>query len=207
MKVTIVGYGNMGSALAQGLSKAGHSVTVTGKDAGKAEALAAKFGGRALAGSAAAREADVVIATAPYHAQAEALAALGDLTGKVIVDISNPLKPDMSGLAVGHTTSAGEEVAAKLPGAKVVKAFNTVFAQALQEGPIFGSAKGQVFFAGDDAGAKDKVKDLIASLGFEAVDAGPLSNSRYLEPIGMLNIWFGYMAKQGTGITPAWIRR
>jgi predicted dinucleotide-binding enzyme len=132
---------------------------------------------------------------------------LGDLTGKIVVDISNPLKPDMSGLAVGHTTSAGEEVAAKLPGAKVVKAFNTVFAQALQEGPIFGSAKGQVFYAGDDAGAKDKVKDLIASLGFEAVDAGPLANSRYLEPIGMLNIWFGYMAKQGTGIAPAWIRR
>ena len=207
MKVAIVGYGNMGSALAAGLVKAGHQVTLTGKDAGKAEAAAVKTGAKARQGAEAIKDADVVIATAPYQAQVEALQGLGDLAGKVVVDISNPLKADMSGLQVGHTTSAAEEIAKGLPGAKVVKAFNTIFAQVLNEGPAFKTGPAQVFFAGDDAGAKDQVKELIGSLGFDAVDAGPLTNARYLEPMGMLNIWFGYMAKQGAGIAPSWARR
>ncbi len=207
MKVAIVGYGNMGSALASGLAKAGHTVALTGKNPAKAKEVAAKAGAQALTGAEAAQGADVIIATAPYNAQVDALKALGNLSGKVVIEISNPLKADMSGLQLGHSTSAAEEIAKQLPGVKVVKAFNTTFAQVLQAGPDFNGAKGQVFFAGDDAGAKNQVKALIESLGFEATDAGPLANSRYLEPIGMLNIWFGYMAEKGTGITPAWIRR
>lgn len=207
MKVAIVGYGNMGSALAKGLVKAGHQVTLTGKNPAKAGEVAGKTGARALTGSEAAKDAEVIIATAPFPSQVEALKALGNLSGKIVIDISNPLKPDMSGLAIGHTTSAGEEIAKQLPGVKVVKAFNTNFAQVLLDGPAFKNAKAQVLYAGDDAGAKAQVKSLIVTLGFEAVDAGPLANSRYLEPIGMLNIYFGYMAQQGTGIAPAWIRR
>jgi predicted dinucleotide-binding enzyme len=207
MNITIVGYGNMGSALAQGLVKAGHNVVVTGKSPAKANEAAAKAGARALPVAEAAAGADLILATAPYNAQADAVLALGDLNGKTVVDISNPLKADMSGLQVGHSTSAAEEIAKRLPGAKVVKAFNTIFAQVLQEGPGFKQGKGQVFYAGDEDGSKAKVKALIESLGFEAVDAGPLANSRYLEPIGMLNIFFGYMAQQGTGIAPGWFRR
>ena len=207
MNITIVGYGNMGSALAQGLVKAGHKVVLTGKSPAKAEEAAAKAGARALPASEAAAGADLILATAPYSAQADAVLALGNLAGKVVVDISNPLKADMSGLQLGYSTSAAEEIAKRLPGAQVVKAFNTIFAQVLQEGPGFRNGKGQVFFAGDGDAAKAKVKALIESLGFEAMDAGPLANSRYLEPMGMLNIFFGYMAQQGTGIVPGWFRR
>ena len=207
MNVTIVGYGNMGAALAQSLSRAGHRVTLTGKNPAKAKEVADRIDGRALAANEAAKGADIIIATAPYNAQVDALKALGDLAGKVVIEISNPLKADMSGLQIGHTTSAAEEIARQLPGARIVKAFNTTFAQVLQEGPAFKNGKAQVLFAGDDAGAKSQVKALIESLGFEANDAGPLANSRYLEPMGMLNIWFGYMAQKGTGIAPAWVNR
>jgi 8-hydroxy-5-deazaflavin:NADPH oxidoreductase len=207
MKVSILGYGNMGTSLAQALVRAGHQVTLTGRSLEKATAAAEKTGSRALPASEAAQNAEVIIATTPYDAQASALKSLGNLAGKVIVDISNPLKPDMSGLQIGHSTSAGEEVAKQVPEATVIKAFNTVFAQVLQEGPKFKNGKAQVFYAGDDATAKTKVKSLIESLGFEATDAGPLANSRYLEPMGMLNIWFGYMAQKGTGIAPAWLSR
>jgi 8-hydroxy-5-deazaflavin:NADPH oxidoreductase len=207
MKVSILGYGNMGTSLAQALARAGHQVTLTGRSLEKAAAAAEKTGSRALPVSEAAKDAEIIIATTHYGTQVTALKSLGNLAGKVVIDISNPLKPDMSGLQIGHSTSAGEEVAKQVPEATVIKAFNTVFAQVLQEGPQFKNGKAQVFYAGDDEAAKTKVKGLIESLGFEATDAGPLANSRYLEPMGMLNIWLGYMAKRGTGIAPAWASR
>jgi 8-hydroxy-5-deazaflavin:NADPH oxidoreductase len=145
---------------------------------------------------------DLVIAATPFPNQAEALRASGTLEGKPVVEISNPLKPDMSGLAVGLTTSAAEEIAKAVRGAKVVKAFNTVFAQVLGDRAP-SAAKVQVFYAGDDDSAKRSVRSLIESMGFEPLDAGPLSNARYLEPVGMLNIYLGYVAKMGTDIAPA----
>lgn len=207
MKITIAGYGNMGTSLAQALGRAGHQVTLTGKSLEKAKAAAVKTGSRALPESEAAGDAEVIIAAAPYDSQVAALKALGDIAGKVVIDISNPLKADMSGLQIGHTTSAAEEVEKLLPGVKLVKAFNTVFAQVLQEGPAFKHGKAQVLYAGNDEAAKTKVKNLIESMGFDAADSGPLAHARYLEPMGMLNIWFGYMAKKGTGIAPAWVNR
>jgi len=86
-----------------------------------------------------------------------------------------------------------------------VKAFNTVFAQVLTEGPQLAGTPVQVFYAGDDAGAKDAVKALIQSLGFIPIDAGGLKNARYLEPLAGLNIYFGYGAGRGTAIAPAWV--
>jgi predicted dinucleotide-binding enzyme len=83
----------------------------------------------------------------------------------------------------------------------VVKAFNTVFAQVLGE-----ARKAQVFLAGDDAGAKQAVREIVESVGFEPVDAGPLQNARYLEPLGMLNIYFGYSGGMGTKVAPAVVR-
>jgi predicted dinucleotide-binding enzyme len=207
MKVAILGYGNMGTSLAQALVGAGHQVTLTGRSPEKVTAAAAKTGSQARTPAEAALDAEVIIATASYDAQVAALKTLGNLAGKIVIDISNPLKPDFSGLQIGHTTSAAEEVAKQLPEATVIKAFNTTFAQVLQSGPQFKGGKAQVFYAGDDQAAKAKVKSLIESLGFEATDAGPLANSRYLEPMGMLNIWFGYMAQKGTGIAPAWVSR
>ncbi|MEZ0375017.1 MAG: NADPH-dependent F420 reductase [Candidatus Sericytochromatia bacterium] len=210
MKVTIVGYGNMGSGLAKRIAAAEHQVVLTGRNLDKAQAVATESGGgiRVLPAAEAASDADIIIAATPYAGQVEALRELGDLDGKTVVDISNPVKPDNSGLEVGTSTSAAEEIAKALPGARVIKAFNTIFAPIFSEDPDFGhGTKAQVMYAGDDRTSKLKVQHLIESMGFLPVDAGPLSNARNLEPIGMQNIWFGFTAKQGTGIVPIWLHR
>lgn len=206
MKVGIIGAGNMGSAFARRLSAVGHDVFIASRDIEDARKVATTVGPRvrAVPQQQLADSVDVLIAATPYAQQADALRASGRLEGKPVVEISNPIKPDMSGLAVGFTTSAAEEVAKAVGGAKVVKAFNTVFAQVLADRPTSASgAKVQVLYAGDDDTAKGTVRSLIESMGFEPLDAGPLSNARYLEPVGMLNIYLGYAAKMGTDIAPA----
>jgi predicted dinucleotide-binding enzyme len=197
-KIGIIGAGNMGRAFATQLAAAGHDVTITATDTAHAEEAAVKAGAnaRAVRPDAIARDTDLLILAVPY-------AAAGDVTGKTIVDISNPVTPDYSGLALGFTTSAAEEIQKAVPTAKVVKAFNTIFARVLGAAPD--RTRAQVLYAGDDAGAKAAVRALIESAGFEAVDAGPLANARLLEPRGMLNIYFGYAAGRGTGIAPVWI--
>ena len=202
-KIGIIGAGNMGRAFATRLAAAGHDVTITAKDAAHAEAAAAAAGGsvRAVPRDQIARDVDVLILATYFPDAPDALRAAGDLTGKTVVDISNPLTPDMSGLSVGYATSAAEEIQKAVPTARVVKAFNTIFAQVLGAAP--GGARAQVFYAGDDAGAKAAVHALIESAGLEAVDSGPLANARLLEPLGMLNIYFGYAAGRGTGVAPS----
>ncbi|PYP77107.1 MAG: NADPH-dependent F420 reductase [Gemmatimonadetes bacterium] len=200
--IGIIGAGNMGAAFAKRLAAAGHRVAITATDASQAEqaARAAGAGARAVPAAEVARGADLLILAVPYGAAVDALRAAGDLAGTTVIDISNPLKPDMSGLQVGHTTSAAEEIQRAVPTARVVKAFNTIFAPLLA-----GDARAQVFFAGDDAEAKERVRAVIDSAGFEAVDAGPLANARHLEPAGMLNIYFAYVAGRGPVAAPAWV--
>ena len=207
MTLTIVGYGNVGSGLAKQFVKAGHSVTLTGRSLDKVQAVAEAVGAKVLPMAEAAKNVEVVVLAVPYDQAPAALAALGDLKGKVIVDVSNPLTADYMGLTVGFSTSAAEEIAKAAPTAHVVKAFNTLFAQVMHEGAGFGEFKGSVFFAGDEPKAKDTVKALIESIGFDAVDAGGLKNARYLEPVAGLNIYFGYGAGLGTQIAPAWLKR
>jgi len=146
----------------------------------------------------------VIVATA-YADAVTALRAAGDLDGKVVIDISNPLTADYMGLTIGHSTSAGEEIQKSFPKAKVVKAFNTVFAQLLAAGPSLAGETVPAYFAGDDAAAKETVSAPIKSIGFAPVDAGGLKNARYLEALGGLNIYFGYGAGKGTSIAPKWI--
>ncbi len=203
MKVGIIGSGNMGSGLARRIAAAGHDVVITGRDLAKAGKIAKDIGPtvKAVPLAEVTKGVDLVIAATPAGSQAEALRGAGDLKGKIVIDIANPLKPDFSGLSVGFTTSFAEELAKQVPGAKIVKAFNTVFAQVLSEGPDFGGGlRATAYYCGDDEGAKKIVHSLIESMGFDAIDAGPLQHARYLEPMGMLNIWFGYSAKRGTGI-------
>lgn len=206
MKVTVIGAGNMGSGLTKQLSKAGHQVTVTARDLGKAQALANEFTNvtaapakQALGGS------DVVIVATGFADAVPALKSLGDLTGKVVIDITNPLTADYMGLTVGHSTSAAEEIAKAIPGAHVVKAFNTVFAPVLAAGPELQNERVPVFYASDSEQAGKTVHALIESTGFAPVNAGPLKNARYLEPVAGLNIYFGYGAGHGTSVAPAWI--
>lgn len=194
----------MGSAFARRLSGAGHDVFITSRTLDEAKGIAKTLPGHveAVEQSQLADRVDVLIAATPFGEQVNALRGAGNLSGKTVIDISNPLTADMSGLVVGHTTSAAEEIAKTLDQAKVVKAFNTVFAQVLGDGAAE-STRVQVFFAGDDENAKRAVRSLIDSMRFEPIDAGPLRNARLLEPLGMLNIYLGYTAKMGTDIAPA----
>jgi 8-hydroxy-5-deazaflavin:NADPH oxidoreductase len=205
MKIGIMGAGNMGSAFARRLAAADHEVSIAAEEIDEARKVASEVGHRvrAVPREELAEGTDLLILATPYGASAEALGAVRNTDGKAVIDISNPLNGDMSGLVVGHTSSAAEEIQRGVPGVKIVKAFNTVFSAVLGS-PPGGDSKVQVFYAGDDAGAKDTARRLIESIGFEPVDAGPLSNARYLEPLGMLNIWLGYVGGRGTNIAPRW---
>lgn len=209
MKITVIGAGNMGSAFVKQLTRAGHEIRVTARDAAKAEAVAADNPGtEAVATSGSAANADVVVLATSYEDSFDALQAAGDLKDKVVIDITNPVTADFSGLSVGYHTSAAEEIARTVPGAEVVKAFNTIFAQVLTEGADFGDGRrAPVFLAADSDRAKATARALAEGIGFETIDAGPLAQARHLEPLGFLNIYFGYGAGHGTGIAPTWIRR
>lgn len=206
MKVLVIGAGNMGSGFVKQLSAAGHQVTVTARDPAKAQALAQQFGARAVPAQGAADAADAVIVATAYGDAAAALRGVGSLQGKVVVDITNPLTADYMGLTLGHSTSAAEEIAKAVPGAEVVKGFNTVFAQVLAQGADLGGRKVTVFLASDSDRARQTARALAESMGFDTLDAGPLKNARYLEPLAGLNIYFGYGAGLGTAIAPTWIR-
>lgn len=188
MKVATIGAGNVGSAVARAVSKAGHSVVVAAADSGHAQAVAKDVGGTAAASTAdAARGADLIVLAVPYGALTDVTAAIGDAaTGKVVIDATNPLTADGSGMAVSDHAGA-EEVAAQLPGAHVVKAFNTVFASK-QADPVTDGTVLDGFYAGDDDGAKRTVADLLAAIGYRPVDAGPLAAARALEHMAFLNI-------------------
>lgn len=184
-KVGIIGDGNVGSALARGLERAGYEVRTVGKDPQRVKETGTWS--------------DVVILAVPYGAVDDAVRALGEsLQGKIVVDVTNALTADMQ-LATGCTTSAVESLQQKARGAKVVKAFNTQFATHMDSGRVDGQQL-TVFAAADDAAAKNQVLQMARDIGFDAVDAGPLQNARYLEPLGYLNIQLGYVIGLGPEI-------
>lgn len=207
MDISIIGAGNMGKGLAALFAQAGHRVTLAARDVAKAEAAVRDIGNgvTAVALSDAAR-ADIVVLAIPYEGAADAIDAAGGLSGKVVIDITNPMKADFSGLSIGHTTSAAEEIQKHAPTARVVKAFNTIFAQVLQNG---GKAAGRAvttFVASDDSEAHAAVVELARSARFEAIDTGSLATARFLEPVAALNITLGYGLGHGTDIAPTWQR-
>lgn len=209
MKVTVIGAGNMGSAFVKQLVRAGHEVSVTSRGSAKAAQVAAAYpGARAVAIAGAANGADAVVLATGYESAAAALNAVGGLQGKVVIDVTNPLTADYMGLTLGHSTSSAEEIAKAVPGAEVVKGFNTIFAQVLNDGADFGDGrKATVFVASDSVRAKQTAAALAQSMGFDVVDAGGLKNARYLEPLAGLNIYLGYGAGLGTAIAPTWIHK
>lgn len=209
MKITVIGAGNMGSAFVKQLTLAGHQVKLTARDGAKAaQVAAAHSGASAVATAGSAADADAVVLATGYADAVQALQTVGDLNGKVVIDITNPLTADYMGLTIGHSTSSAEQIAQAVPGAEVVKAFNTLFAQVLGDGADFGNGqKASVFVASDSVRAKQVATTLAQSMGFEVVDAGGLKNARYLEPLAGLNIYLGYGAGLGTGIAPTWIRK
>jgi predicted dinucleotide-binding enzyme len=184
----------MATAIAGRTIKAGHTVEVMVRDQSKAQAFADKLGAGATTGTyGAAPKGDIVILAVPYGSAASVVADFGaTLGGKVIIDITNPFAPDLSGLATRNGSSGAQETARGLPAdAHVVKAFNTLFGHVLARG-----GRLDAFIAGDDAEAKAHVSTFLDSLGLRPLDVGSLQMAQTLESLGLLMI---SLAKNGAG--------
>jgi NADPH-dependent F420 reductase len=188
MDIAIIGAGNVGRALATSAIRTGHSVTVSSSNGDTAAKLAEETGARAAASNRAAVEgADLVVLAVPYTTIVTILDDIGPaLAGKIVVDATNPLKPDYSGLQT-EGSSGAEEIQALIPTARVVKAFNTAFA-ARQTDPRIAGVDLDGFVASDDDEAKAIVLELVKGMGFHPIDAGDLAMARALEALAWLNI-------------------
>jgi len=198
MNIGIIGAGNVGGVLGARWAKNGHNVTFSSRDpqSESLKQLLQRAGPSAKAGTPAdaGRSSDVLLLATPWNAAQQAIESAGELSQKVLIDATNPLLPDLTGLAVGIDTSAAEQVANWAKGAKVVKAFNTVGANIMAD-PTFPHGQVAMFFCGDDPQAKQTVASLIRELGFGALDAGPLTQARVLEPFALL--WISLALKYG----------
>ena len=210
MNIGIVGSGKVGSGLGKLWVRKEHKVIFSfSRNPDKLKTLAEGDKHASFASPAeAVQQSEVVLLSVRWENLGDALKEMGSLQDKIVIDCTNPLKPDLSGLAIGHSTSAAEEILKMAPGARIVKAFNTVFADVYHsDSRLFGSRMPTMFYCGDDGDAKATVAKLIREAGFEPVDSGPLKSSRYLEPLAMLMIQLGYGQGMGTNITLNLIRR
>jgi hypothetical protein len=187
--ISIIGLGNMASALADRALAGGNTVELIGRDPAKANELAGSLDGATVGAAGTAPTGDIVILAVPYANAAQAVSEYGDaLHGKIVIDITNPVTPDITGLVTPDGSSGAQEIAKAAPaGAHVVKAFNTLFANVLAAGPALGRPL-DVFIAGDDAQAKAQVSVFIESLGLRPFDAGPLPMAQALENAGLLEM-------------------
>jgi predicted dinucleotide-binding enzyme len=189
MNITIIGTGNMARGIATRALEGGHGVTLLGTEQAKAEALAAELPGEAQAGAVGdPLSGEIVVLAVWYQAVPDVLARYGDqLDGRVVVDITNPVDPETYAPLTVEAGSVAQEIAATVPGARVVKAFNTTFAGTLVEGTVAGTPL-DVFVAGDDDAAKGVVAQLATDGGLRAIDVGPLALAHQLEGAGYLNM-------------------
>jgi 8-hydroxy-5-deazaflavin:NADPH oxidoreductase len=207
MRLAMIGAGNVGSSLGRAWLAAGEDVHfgVPRPDDAKYAALPRE---RLLPPAAAAREAEAVVLATPWPATEAAVKGLGALAGRIVIDCTNPVGMGAGGLelALGWDTSAGERVASWAPGAAVFKAMNQIGAENMDKAARF-PVRPVMFVAGDDAARKPAVLALVAKIGFEAVDAGPLRNARLLEPLAMLWIDQALQRGRGTDFAFALVRR
>lgn len=210
MKIAIIGAGNVGSTLGEAWARKGHDIFfgVRHPQDDKTRQLVRSLGGKGQAATVAEAAAfgEVVVLATPWHATEAAVRAAGDLRGKTVIDCTNPLKPDVSGLEVGFTTSGAERVAAWATGAKVFKAFNTTGSNNMAD-PVINGVRTVMFVCGDDEGAKAVVMRLAFDLGFDAVNAGGLEQARLLEPWAMLWISLAFRGGLGRDFGFALLRR
>ena len=182
-RIAIIGNGRVGSALARGLKRAGHEVRAIGNE--PASVLETALWG------------EIVILAVPFTVMDSVLKEAGSsVEGKTVVDATNALGSEMQ-LAIGFTTSGAEELQKKASKAHVIKALNTVFAQHMDTGRL-GDQELAAFITGNDTDGKNTVLEMARNIGFDAVDAGPLSNARLLESLGYFNIQLAYTLGMGT---------
>jgi len=203
MKLAIIGAGNVGGALGKAWAeKAGHEVFfgVRQPESDKTKAVLAGIRGKAQAGGPqqAAVFAEVIVLTTPWPETEGVIRAMGDLKGKMVLDCTNPLGmvDGGLGLTIGHSISGGEKVQGWATGASVFKTLNTTGFGNMAD-TSYNAGKPVMFVAGDDAGNKPKVMNLVGELGFDTVDAGPLRNARLLEAHAML--WIDLALNRGQG--------
>lgn len=200
MNIAIIGSGNVGGALGTRWAQKGHQVTFGSRTPGDSDMkkLLDQAGKNARAAqlAEAASANNVLLFALPWPPAKDVLSGLGNLTGKVLIDATNPLSPDLSGLTIGKDTSAAEQVAEWAKGAKVVKCFNTV-GSTIMENDSFADGKPVMFYCGDDPAAKQTVHQLAGDIGFDPRDAGPLIQARLLEPFALL--WISLAFKQSWG--------
>lgn len=208
MKVSLIGVGNVGKALARRLASANHEVVlgVRRESFAKHEAFAKSIGAKVCTPQEAVRDSQVLLLATPWQQTQAIIQSLGDFAGKILIDATNPIAADFSGLEVGHTTSGAELVASWAKGARVVKCFNQTGYEGM-ENPQFGAQKAVQFVAGDDAEACATVMTLCSDVGFEAVMAGNLSLARQLEQFAWLWIHMAIKRKMGRGWAFAISRR
>lgn len=190
MRIAIIGAGNVGGALGKGWARAGHEIVFGVRDPGSgrhAEAAAIAGDARVTSPAQAIAEAQAIVLAVMWNAVEDAVKSCGDLSGRILIDVTNPVQMGAGGLelAVGFATSGGEIVASLAPGASVFKTLNQVGFEVMAETTGYAVAPA-MFVAGDDEARKPAVLRLVSDLGFQALDAGPLRVSRLLEPYAML---------------------
>jgi predicted dinucleotide-binding enzyme len=208
MSITILGAGNVGEALGRAFTQRGESVVFGVREPEKYRESISNHGGQAQVTTTteAIAASDIVILAVPYPSALDIAKSTANWNGKILVDATNPLAPQLSGLTLGTTTSAAEEVAKYAQGARVVKAFNTTGAENMADtrysgGPIF------MPVCGDDPEARARIVALAASIGFDAVDFGELKAARYLEPFAMTWIHMAYKLGLGRNFAFGRMRR
>lgn len=199
MRIAVIGTGRVGTALGCRWAEQGKDVVFGTRDpaSDKAAQLAERIGDRARVTdqATAAKGAEVVVLACPWANVHEVLERIDGAAGQILIDCINPLNASFSGLDLGFSESAAERIAGWAPQARVVKAFNSVSSATMADSSYNGQPA-TLFVSSDDAEAKQTVLELGTDLGFEAVDAGPLQNARYLEPLAMLYI---HLAMNGWG--------
>jgi NADPH-dependent F420 reductase len=189
MKIAVIGTGNVGKALGGSLARAGHDVTFAARDAEKTREVAAEVGATAAVSvEAAAGDAEVIVLAVPYGEVAAVASEIAEgARDKVVIDVTNPLKSDYSGLATEGGPSGAERLTEPLVDAHVVKAFNTLFAT-VQADPAALGATVDALYATDDEEARRVITILAESVGFRPIYVGPLTAARELEALAWLNI-------------------
>lgn len=199
MQIAIIGAGAVGGAIARGLQGKGHALRLGVRNPdGAAQAMAKALGAGVASPLGAAQWAEVVVLALPWAAAEGAVAGLGDLSGKIVIDCMNPIGRTAAGmgLLLGHDTSGAEVVQGWLPGARVVKTLNQVGAEVMADTSGF-AQRPVMFMAAEDAAAKAQVALLLADLGFDALDAGGIAMARLLEPLAM--VWINQALFRGKG--------
>lgn len=200
MTIGTIGTGRIAAQLAFLWAAKGHAVMLGSRDPAAARGRIERGDPRIRVGTIpeAAAFGYVVLLAVPWGAVEESLRAAGPVSGKTLIDCVNPIVRDENGmrLALGCDTSASEQIAAWSPGSHVVKAFNSIYWENLAR-PVFGHEAATCFYCGDDAASKSTVRQLIDDIGFDPVDAGPLSAARLLEPLALL--WIQLASERGLG--------